>query len=189
MKVISITGGVGSGKSEVLKILKDEYDAEIIIADQVAHQLMKQGMEGYRQVVALFGPACLAENREIDRKKLADLLFSDKEKVEKVNSIIHPMAWQAIKEQIAVSGRKLIVVEAALFDEVHNAMFDEIWYIYTTVDNRISRLMKSRGYSKEKSLEIMGNQATEEEFRALADHVIDNNGSVEQIRTQLKDIL
>lgn len=189
MRVISITGGVGSGKSEVLSILRDEYDAEIIIADQVAHQLMIKGTDGHRQVLGLFGPTCLADDGEIDRKKLAELLFVDKTNVENVNKIIHPMVWRRIEERIVNSRKNLVMVEAALFDEEHNAMFDEIWYVYATVDNRISRLMNNRGYSKEKCMEIMKNQATESEFHALADYVIDNNGAVEQIRAQLNDRL
>lgn len=188
-KTISLTGGVGSGKSAVLKILEQEYKADIIIADEVAHRLMEPGKEGYRQVVALLGPACLREDKSIDRKKMADLLFAQKENVERVNHIIHPMAWKAIEDRISAAESRLVVVEAALFDEEHNAMFDEIWYVYTQVETKIKRLMASRSYTREKCLDIMQNQATEAEFRALADYVIDNNGSVDEIRTQLKNIL
>ena len=189
MKVISITGGVGSGKSEVLRILREEFGAEIIIADEVAHQLMDTGKKGYQKVVEALGTSFLNADGSINRKKLAEVIFNDKEAIETMNSIIHPMVWKEIQYEINHSDKEIIVVEAALFDEEHNAMFDEIWYIYTSRENRIRRLMASRGYSEEKCLEIMSNQASEEEYRSLAKHVLDNNGSVEEIRGQIAAFL
>lgn len=189
MKVISITGGVGSGKSELLKILKEEFGAELIIADQVARQLMEPGKKGYNRVVELLGAAFLNSDGSIDRQKLAKLIFSDKEFLEKIEKIVHPMAWQEILYAIDHSDKKLVAVEAALFDEVHNELFDEIWYVYASVETRIIRLMNSRGYTREKCLEIMGNQATEEEFRHIADRVIDNNGTMEDLCPQLLHLL
>lgn len=189
MKVISITGGVGSGKSVVLKILEEEFGAKLIIADQVAHQLMEPGKKGYRRVVELLGTSFLDADGQIDRGQLAKLIFTDKESIQKMNEIIHPMAWKEIEYEIAHADKNLVVVEAALFDEEHNSMFDEIWYVYVKPETRIKRLMENRGYSREKCLDIMENQATEEEFREMADHVIDNNGSVEEIRAQLSELL
>lgn len=99
------------------------------------------------------------------------------------------MVWSEIEYAIAHSDKNLVAVEAALFDEEHNAMFDEIWYIFTSRENRIKRLMESRGYSREKCLEIMANQVSEDEYRAQADRVIDNNETVEEIRTQIKSYI
>ncbi len=189
MKVISITGGVGSGKSEVLKILEQEFGARILVADQIAHQLMEPETEGYRQVVKALGDSFLGADGQIDRKKLADLIFRDPEAVKTMNGIIHPMVWQEIQDAIREESRELVVVEAALFDEEHNAMFDEIWYVYTSWENRIRRLMASRGYTEKKCRDIMANQASEEEYRKLADRVLDNNGPVEEIRSQLSRFL
>ncbi|MDD6074921.1 MAG: dephospho-CoA kinase [Clostridium sp.] len=189
MKVISITGGVGSGKSEVLRILKEEFSAQIILADQVAHQLMEPGKKGYKRVVEALGTAFLNADGSIDRKKLAEVIFQDKEAVQTMNSIIHPMVWKEIQYEIDHSDKQIVVVEAALFDEEHNAMFDEIWYVYTEQENRIGRLMASRGYTREKCLEIMSNQASEEEYRRIADRVLDNNRGVEEISTQIAAFL
>ncbi|MCI7262512.1 MAG: dephospho-CoA kinase [Otoolea sp.] len=189
MKVISITGGVGSGKSEVLRILKEEFSAQIILADQVAHQLMEPGKKGYKRVVEALGTAFLNADGSIDRKKLAEVIFQDKEAVQTMNSIIHPMVWKEIQYEIDHSDKQIVVVEAALFDEEHNAMFDEIWYVYTEQENRIGRLMASRGYTREKCLEIMSNQASEEEYRRIADRVLDNNKGVEEISTQIAAFL
>ena len=115
MKIISITGGVGSGKSEVLRVLQEEFDAEIIKADEVAHQLMEPGKKGYQHVVEALGDSFLNKDGSIDRKKLAALIFQNKEAVETMNAIIHPMAWEEIRYAINHSDKEIIVVEAALY--------------------------------------------------------------------------
>ncbi|MFR0944611.1 MAG: dephospho-CoA kinase [Clostridia bacterium] len=129
-------------------MLQEEFDAEIIKADEVAHQLMEPGKKGYQHVVEALGDSFLNKDGSIDRKKLAALIFQNKEAVETMNAIIHPMAWEEIRYAINHSDKEIIVVEAALYDDEHNAMFDEIWYVYTSVENRIKRLMASRGYSR-----------------------------------------
>ena len=106
MKIISITGGVGSGKSEVLRVLQEEFDAEIIKADEVAHQLMEPGKKGYQHVVEALGDSFLNKDGSIDRKKLAALIFQNKEAVETMNAIIHPMAWEEIRYAINHSDKR-----------------------------------------------------------------------------------
>lgn len=189
MKIISITGGVGSGKSEVLEILENEFDAKIIKADEVAHQLMEPGKKGYQHVIGALGDSFLNKDGSIDRKKLAALIFQNKDAVEKMNEIIHPMAWEEIFYEVNHSDKEIIVVEAALYDDEHNGMFDEIWYVYTSVQNRIRRLMESRGYSEEKCRGIMANQASEDDYRSFATRVLDNNGSIEDIKRQIASFL
>ncbi|CBL35956.1 dephospho-CoA kinase [butyrate-producing bacterium SM4/1] len=189
MKVIGITGGVGSGKSEVLGILKRDFGAELLIADETAHQVMEPGMPAYRRIVEALGTDFLSADGSIDRKALAKRLFGDGEALGTVNSIVHPTVWQAIEESIRCSRKELVIVEAALFDEEHNGLFDQVWYIFTSEENRISRLMKSRGYSREKCLDIMRSQKSESEFRAMADRVIDNNKTVADVKRQIETIL
>ena len=106
-----------------------------------------------------------------------------------MNAIIHPMAWEEIRYAINHSDKEIIVVEAALYDDEHNAMFDEIWYVYTSVENRIKRLMARRGYSEEKCRGIMANQASEDDYRSFATRVLDNNGGIEDIRKQIASFL
>ena len=189
MKVIGITGGVGSGKSEVLGILERDFGAELLIADEIAHQVMEPGMPAYRRIVEALGTDFLSADGSIDRKALAKRLFGDGEALGTVNSIVHPTVWQAIEESIRCSQKELVIVEAALFDEEHNGLFDQVWYIFTSEENRISRLMKSRGYSREKCLDIMRSQKSESVFRAMADRVIDNNKTVADVKRQIETIL
>lgn len=189
MKVIGITGGVGSGKSEILRILKEEFGAELLIADKIAHQVMEPGQPAYEKITEILGTDFLAPDKSIDRKRLAERIFQDPQALKTMDSIVHPTVWRVIEEGIRQSEKELVVVEAALFDEEHNGMFDQVWYIFTSEENRINRLAESRGYSRKKCLDIMRSQRTEAEFRSMADRVIDNNGTVEDVKRQIEMIL
>ena len=189
MRVIGITGGVGSGKSEVLRLLKEEFGARLFMADDIAHEVMEPGGEACRRIEEAFGAEYLKPDGSVDRQKMASLIFKDAKALETMNSIVHPAVWKRIEDGIQTAPERLVVVEAALFDEEHNRLFDEVWYIYTSRENRISRLMAGRGYSREKCLDIMSSQKSEEEFQAMADRVIDNNQTVEDVKRQIEFIL
>lgn len=189
MRVIGVTGGVGSGKSEVLRLLKEEFGARLFMADDIAHEVMEPGGEACRRIEEAFGAEYLKPDGSVDRQKMASLIFKDAKALETMNSIVHPAVWKRIENGIQTVPERLVVVEAALFDEEHNRLFDEVWYIYTSRENRISRLMAGRGYSREKCLDIMSSQKSEEEFQAMADRVIDNNQTVEDVKRQIEFIL
>lgn len=189
MKVIGITGGVGAGKSRILDILSREYGAYVIQADQVAKTLEEPGQPGYQRLVGEFGGRILAEDASIDRAALADLIFHDESALLRVNDIIHPLAWQRIREMIRNSPAELIAVEAALFNENSRTICDELWYVDTSEENRVERLLKNRGYSREKSMGMIQSQPSRETFLSLADRVIDNNGTPEDVQRQIRQIL
>ena len=188
-KIIGITGGVGAGKSSVLAVLKNDFGAKIILADLVAHDLMEPGSLGLRKVTEALGTSFLTPDGAVDRKALADLIFRDKEALKTMKSIIHPLVWKTMKEEAEAASENLVIIEAAVFDTAPKNFFDELWYVYTTKENRIVRLMENRGYSREKCEDIIGRQASEEEYRALCSRVIDNNGDESDIKRQLKEIL
>lgn len=189
MKVIGITGGVGSGKSRILNILAQEYGAEVIQADLLAKQLMNRGEEGFEKLTAVFGADILDQDGSIDRPRLAGMMFHDPAVIEQVNNSIHPLVWERIRRQIKDTANDLVVVELALPDEKHNDIYTELWYIYTSENHRIDRLFKNRGYSRKKSQSIMDNQLTEAQFLAMADVIIDNNGSIDETRKQISSKL
>lgn len=188
-RIIGITGGVGAGKSSVLEILKTKYGAKILLADLVAHELMEPGSEGLKRVVDALGNSFLKGDGSVDRKALADLLFRDPQALKKVNSIIHPMVWEYMKSSARESEQSLIVIEAAVFDTAPAGLFDEIWYVYTSEENRIRRLMESRGYTREKCESIIKRQDPEAAYRKMADRVIDNNKTAKETEQQIKEIL
>jgi len=189
MKVIGITGGVGAGKSRILAILQEEYNAWTIQADEVAKALEEPGQPGFEGLLAAFGPSLLTEDQVIDRRRLAELIFRDPQALKQVNEIIHPLTWAAIKAQVHDSDADLIAVEAALFGRQSREICTELWYVDSSVENRIRRLQESRGYDREKCCRMMDSQPSREEFLALADRVIDNNGTLAEVRQQIKEIL
>ena len=184
MKIIGITGGVGAGKSTVLAYLEEKYNAFVIQADEVGHIVMEPGQECYQPVIDLFGKEVIKNDKTIDRKRVSDVVFGQPDFLSRLNGIIHPAVKRYILkslEEQKEKGRNLCIVEAALFLEEHYQDFcDEVWYIYTDEEIRIQRLMDSRGYTREKSLGIIGNQASEAYFRAHTDYVIENNGNLEK---------
>ena len=158
MRVIGVTGGVGAGKSTVLGILEKEFDAYVIQADLLGHVLMEPGEECYDAVIALFGKEIIKKDKTIDRRRISDVVFTDKDMLLKLNGIIHPAVKQRILRLISEqreAGRKLCVVEAALFlEERYQEFCDEVWYVYTEEEIRIQRLMESRGYSISRCIRI-----------------------------------
>ncbi len=188
-RIIGITGGVGSGKSCILELLEQEFQAKVILADEVARSLMEPGSSGYQQVTKTLGTGFLKPDGSVDRKKLSDLIFSDPDALKTMNRIIHPMTWAAIKDMTESAGEELVIVESALMGREQKKEYGEIWYIFAAKETRIRRLMESRGYSRKKCLEIISSQKSETEFRAICDKVIDNNGLFEDTKRQIETIL
>ena len=189
-KVIGITGGVGGGKSTVLKILREEYKAEIILTDEVAHQLMQPQTACYEKLVAALGEEVLAEDGTFDKKKLGSLLFGDREISRIVNGIVHPTVFEAVQQQIACSSNPFLVVESALLIEGGlKPLCDEIWYVYVSTQERVKRLYEQRGYSEVKSYSIIHNQMSHSEFRRNSDRLIDNGSSREYTRHQVREFM
>lgn len=190
MKVIGITGGVGAGKSRILNYLEEKYQARILMADQAAHTLKKKGQSCYEPLVRLLGREVLDEQGEIHKGRMAAMIFSEQKLLLQVNEIIHPEVRKYILGQIELERKKgeakFFFLEAALLIEEHyDEICDELWYIYAEDSIRINRLMESRGYSREKALQIMKGQLLEEEFRKGCQFVIDNSGKLETALEQI----
>ncbi len=191
--VIGITGGVGCGKSTVLHILKQNFHCYTIEADKVGHLVMQKGTTAYQQIVSTFGNEILDTDLEIDRKRLAGIVFQDREKLKKLNQIVHPAVKNYIKNEIEqvihLKSHAIIILEAALLIEENYPEFcDEVWYIYTDEQERIRRLKESRGYTEEKIRKIMENQLGEEEFLKNCDKKIDNSHDFETTYQQIKKL-
>ena len=156
----------------------------------MAHDLMEPGSEGLKRVTEALGTSFLALDGSVDRKALADVIFRNKDALKTMNSIIHPLVWKTMKEAAEAAEEQLVIIEAAVFDTAPKDLFDELWYVYNHKGGTGSpALMANRGYSREKCEDIIGRQASEEEYRALCDRVIDNNGDESDIKRQLKEIL
>lgn len=190
MYFIGITGGVGAGKTEILKYIKEHYLCEIYLADEVAHEVKVAGTECFRQLVELLGDEVVGPDGEIDRRRMAELIFADEELLDKVNAIVHPAVRKFLVERLAdarENGRvELFFVEAALLIEAgYGELVDEMWYIYASDEVRAARLRAARGYTDAKIESIMASQLSEEQFRGSCDFVIDNSGSLENSYQQI----
>lgn len=193
MKVLGITGGVGCGKSTVLDILHREYRGWICQLDQTAKQLQKRNGACFEEIVACFGQDMIGEDGELDRKRLGDLVFADPEQLRRLNAIVHPAVKRQVCEEILQKEREgvlLFVMEAALLPSVgYEDICEEMWYVYAREDVRRRRLRISRGYTDERISQMMEAQPGEAEFRAACTAVIDNNGTLENTRRQIGELL
>lgn len=186
--IIGVMGGVGSGKSTVLNYLENNYEANIIEADKVAKEVMLPGNDVYNEIVKTY-PEVIVDNK-IDSKKLAEIVFNNKEQLEKLNSITHPGAVKEIVSRIKSSKNRIIVVESAiLLGSGVEQYCDELWFVFCNRDTRIKRLMQTRGYSKEKCISVIESQPADEEYNKAADEFIDNSYSEENTREQIDLIL
>ena len=191
MKFIGITGGVGAGKSKILDYLAGKPNVRVMLADEIAHDLMEPGTDCYERLRERFGNEDIyCEDGHFDRLKLASVIFSDEDKREQLNAIVHPAVKEYVKQQLFEERRQgqlqLLVLEAALLIEEHyDEICDELWYIYTREEIREARLMESRGYSREKVQQIFSSQLKEAEYRKHCSVVIDNNEGLEEMHRQI----
>ena len=191
MHFIGITGGVGAGKTAILTYLESNYPCRVMLADEIAHDLMEPGTDCYRKLQELFVKDQVFEaDGQIDRKRMAQVLFSDEEKRIALNNIVHPAVKQYVIDEMnrerAAQNHEVLILEAALLIEEHyDEICDELWYIYTREDIRKERLMRSRGYSPEKVQQIFDSQLQEAVYRKYCKVVIDNNGTVEDAIRQI----
>lgn len=193
MKVIGITGGVGAGKSQILGYLNEKYGATICMADDVAKKLQKKGGECYAPIVEHFGEEILDEQGELNRSKLAGIVFTNNEELEVLNSIVHPAVKTEVKrimEEEAKKGTKLFILESALLvEEDYGVYCDELWFIYVKDSIRKNRLIYARGYDSQKVDDIIASQLSKKEFLKNCDRVIDNNGEFVETMQQLDSII
>lgn len=187
--IIGITGGVGSGKSRVLQILKDDFGALVFQADQTARELMEPGQPALQAVTEILGDSILLPDGSLDRPVMARLIFSQENLRQAVNQAVHPLVWERLRNQAGEANGPLCVIECALLEQEFRDICEEIWYVYTSRENRLERLAQSRGYSLERSRSMMDSQATEEEFIRFSDQMIDNNKTPQETARQIRNLL
>lgn len=189
MKVIGITGGVGAGKSTVVKILGEHFPTEFLHCDGIAHELMEPGGSAYAELVSLFGADIVNEDGKINRSKLYEAAFLG-ERVEALNACVHPKVRDAVEERIAQLKKEgfdgLVLIEAALLIEAgYKDICDELWYVYAPEAMRKERLMANRGYTEERVASIMEKQASEALFFAESDFVLYNDSVPEECEAHI----
>ena len=190
-KIIGITGGIASGKSTVTEFLR-ENGFEVVDADAVVHQLQKLGGRLYRILVEHFGEKILLENGELNRPILASLIFSNPEEQEWSKET----QGELIREELGFVRDKLAQTEdlffmdiPLLFEQEYAYWFDETWLVYVSRDTQLDRLMKRDYLTIEDAQTRLASQWPLEEKKRLASHILDNNGSREQLLSQVASLL
>jgi len=193
MRVIGITGGIGSGKSTVSRVLID-LGAKVIDADVIAREIVLKGELALEEVVKHFGSDILNSEGELDRKKLANIVFTNKENLETLNRITHKYIADKIFENLEkVKTERLadiVVVDAAIPIE-HGFLdaVDVVWVIIADRETRIKRIMDRNCMTYEEALNRIKSQIVDEEYLKVADEIIYNNGSIEELEKSVVKLL
>ena len=181
---VGLSGGVGSGKSTVSALLA-EHGATVIDADALAREVVEPGTEGYAAVVARFGDAVVADGR-LDRPALAKIVFNDEQARADLNAIVHPLVGRRTAELMAAAAPDAIVVyDVPLLVESNMAAgFDRVVIVEAPVELRVQRL-QGRGMPEPDARARIAAQASDEQRRAVADEIVDNSGTRQQLEAQV----
>jgi len=184
--VVGLTGPIGAGKSTVAAMLR-ELGAKVLDADALAHDEQSRGTVGYSAIIQTFGTKVLGDDKEIDRRKLADEVFGDPAKLEKLERILHPRVIARILEaRKMLHADQVLVVEAIkLLESGLRNTCDEIWVVVAPREESLRRL-EGRGLSRAEAEMRLRTQRSEEEFRAAADVVIENDADRDTTKARVK---
>lgn len=184
--IIGLTGNIATGKTVVRKML-GHLGAYTIDADALTHRIMAQDGPGYKPIVDLFGKFILDSNGDIDRARLAGLVFSDPEALAGLEGIVHPYVRKAVDFMVEKSTQDVIVVEAIkLLESPLRERMDSIWVTASSEDEQLIRLASKRGMTAAEARQRMENQSPQADKTAAADVVIENNGSFEDTWLQVQ---
>lgn len=188
MIVIGLTGGIASGKSAVSEILV-ELGAVVIDADKIGHETFRPSSDAWREVVAAFGSGILGENKEIDRSKLADIVFHNPEALERLNSIMHPLMHRTVEQRIEAlrgQGVEVVILEAALLIEANwTDLVSQVWVVVASESEVIDRLRTQKGFTEEQAKARIGAQMPVAQRSKYADVVIENNSDLDSLRKSI----
>lgn len=188
MLLVAVSGGIGSGKSTLSRLL-GERGATVVEADELALQALAPATAGERAVLTAFGQSVADSDGHIDRARLGALVFSDDHALEVLESIVHPIVRQAFMDRVAAAPEDAVVVYDVplLAESGDTADFDLVVMVESSRDVRLERLA-SRGLTRADALARMAHQATDERRREIADVVISNEGSEDDLRREVENL-
>ena len=189
MFTIGLTGGLGTGKSTVASMFR-RLGAYTIDADKIVHGLLKSSGACRNSIVRVFGKG-VVHRGEVDRRVLANIVFSDSQKLKKLEAILHPAAWKKAREEIKKlkDKRRLIAIDAPLLIEAGwHRRVDVLIVVYARVSQQIARVQKRRSIAKIEIVRRIKAQMDIQKKIKMADYVIDNSGSLNQTRKRVKYI-
>ncbi|HLN77722.1 MAG TPA: dephospho-CoA kinase [Nocardioidaceae bacterium] len=186
---VGLTGGVASGKSVVSGMLR-ELGAVVIDADQLAREVVAPGTEGLREIVAAFGPDVLTADGELDRPAMGAVVFADEAARRRLEAIIHPLVRARGAELEAAAGPDAVVVHdiPLLAETGQAASFDAVVVVDVPVETQVERMVALRGMSREDAEARIAAQASREERARIATYVIENTGTLEDLRERVTEV-
>lgn len=189
--IIGLTGGIASGKSTIAQFLK-ELGGVIIDFDILAREAVRPGAKAWRQIVEFFGEGVLLDNRELDRKKISEIVFSDSEKRKTLEGFTHPaIAEEFVREVERISSEKnnslVFAVVPLLIEGRMQELFHAIAVVYIPREKQIERLMQRDGITRDRAIGILSAQMPIDEKIGYADFVIDNEESLEETKRQVQN--
>ena len=192
MKLIGLTGGIASGKTAAAAILR-RLGAAVIDADELSREVVQPGEEAWKEIIAAFSPAVLQQDKTLDRKKLRKLVFDDPAARKKLEAIIHPkvraLAEKKIRE-LEAAGNEIIVYEVPLlFEGQLQLWLRPVILIACSTATQKQRLKQRDGLTDEQAQQHLNAQMSLEQKRRLADYVVENNGSLDDLEQQVKTVL
>lgn len=189
MRVVGLTGGFGSGKSFVASVFKS-LGAAIVDADRLGHRALRKGTAVYNRVVAAFGERILNSNLSINRRALAGIVFDDKRKLAKLNSIVHPEIIRNIKDGIRKAAKdEILIIDAPLICEAGlTDLVDLLIVVKASKARRIRRSSRKFGICEEDAFKRMACQMPLSEKVRAADYLINNDGTKEETKKQVREI-
>ncbi|WP_405678579.1 dephospho-CoA kinase [Streptomyces sp. NBC_01511] len=189
MLKVGLTGGIGAGKSEVSRLLV-AYGAVLVDADKIAREVVEPGTPGLAAVVDAFGPGVLNPDGTLDRPKLGSLVFSDSDRLATLNAIVHPLVAARSVELESTAGEDAIVVHDVplLVENGLTGLYAVVVVVDASSETRLDRLVRLRGMAESEATSRMAAQATREQRIAAADLVIDNDGPLEKLEPQVREV-
>ncbi len=186
-RVIGITGPIGAGKSTVATMLRD-LGAKVLDADAIAKDEQLRGTVGYSAIVQTFGTGVLGDDKEVDRRRLADIVFGDPRQLERLERILHPRVIARILEaRSMLPNEAVLAVEAVkLLETSLRAVCDQVWVVLAPTETRVARLER-RGTPSADAAARLERQSSVEAFRAAADVLIENDGDRAELRRRVRE--
>ncbi|MFI9583073.1 dephospho-CoA kinase [Streptomyces sp. NPDC052236] len=189
MLSVGLTGGIGAGKSEVSRLLVS-YGAVLIDADKIAREVVEPGTPGLAAVVDAFGPEILTADGTLDRPKLGSIVFSDADRLARLNAIVHPLVGARSRQlERAAEADAVVVHDVPLLTENNlAALYDVVVVVDASPKTQLDRLVRQRGMPESEARSRMAAQATREQRLAIADLVIDNDGPLEDLEPRVREV-
>lgn len=189
MLSLGLTGGIGSGKSTVTSML-EERGASIVDADRIVRSLQEPGEPVFDAMVEAFGPTIVADDGTLDRQAVADMVFGDDEALKTLNAIVHPAVGDAIADRLVELAETddVVVLDIPLLVESGRDDMAAVIVVDVDPDIAVARLVEHRGFTEEDARTRMSRQVSREDRLAKADVVLDNSGSLDDLRRQVDDL-